>query len=123
MKICPLTSGREEFPSPEPHFPDTLPIDHTDFLSQRVYYKQEGKVEKESLIIEFGQLVPQDYSMVHTSSRNSDQIDDTPAGAIPVHGQSNSCRVFQVVEKRREWLSFKACYLPLQSSRGLTLSP
>ena len=31
--------------------------------------------------------------MVHPSARDGGQVDDAPAGAVPLHGQGNRCRV------------------------------
>lgn len=53
-----------------------------------------GESRDKSLIVELWQLISQDYSMVHTSGCDGDQVDDTPARAISVHGQSDGCRGF-----------------------------
>lgn len=53
-----------------------------------------GESGGESLIIELWQLISQDYSMVHASSCDGGQVDDTPTRAIAVHGQSDGCRGF-----------------------------
>lgn len=111
------TSGKEEAPSPNIHLSGThspltaLASGPVEFITNK-----EGESEADSLVIEFWQLIPQDYSMIHTSSCDSDQVDDTSTGAIPVHGQSDSCRGFQVRERRRQWLSFKKLFLPLLST-------
>lgn len=52
--------------------------------------KRGSESEKESLIVKLRQLIAQDYAVVHASSCDSDQVDDTPTGAIPAHGQSDS---------------------------------
>lgn len=44
-----------------------------------------------SLVIEFRQLVAQDDLMVHPSACDGDQVDDAPAGAVPLHGQGDRC--------------------------------
>lgn len=106
-----LPSVREEAPfpsfiSPSTHWPYQVPG------PERLLQNTAGRSEEESLVIEFWQLIAQDYSMVHTSSCNGDQIDDTPARAIPVHGQSNSCRGFQVGERRENGLALKIFSFP-----------
>ncbi|KAL6085034.1 hypothetical protein STEG23_037951 [Scotinomys teguina] len=50
-----------------------------------------GESGDESLIIEFWQLVSQDHPVIHASSSDGDQVDDTPTRAIAVHGQSDGC--------------------------------
>lgn len=68
--------------------------------------------EEDSLVIEFWQLIAQDHSMVHASSCNGDQVDDTPTRAVPVHGQSDSCRGVKWERGREKGLLSKITSFP-----------
>ena len=59
--------------------------------------------------------------MVHTSSCDGDQVDDTPTRAISVHGQSDGCRGFTLergAKKKKNDLNTRflpfptTCYFP-----------
>lgn len=81
-------------------------------VSESLLQNKEGTTEGESLVIEFWQLIAQDYSMVHASSCNSDQVDDTPTGPIPTHGQSDSCRGRELERGRENGLTPKILSFP-----------
>lgn len=84
--LADLWAGRK---LPSTHCVSLIPISPLPITPTSGSIKFIANKEGTSLIVEFWQLVSQDDAMVHTISCNGDQVDDTPTGAISVHGQSD----------------------------------
>lgn len=72
--------------------PNLCTVEETQFYSRNLYWMKEKREGRQSFVVEFGDLVPQDNLLLDAVFCDGDEVNDTPAGAVPDHGQGDSWR-------------------------------